>query len=93
MSQESDIPLYLLLLIGMVLLSHGLVVLMTPKPYGLAMRSVLTGLVTTVVMHLYIIIFDEGVDQFIGISVIVGFLIGFGGGLALEAIRKGVFKD
>ena len=93
MSQESDIPLYLALLIGMVLSSYGLVILLTPKRYGPAARSALTGLVTTLVMHVYIIMFDEGVDQFVAISVIMGFLIGFGGGLVLELIKKSLSKS
>jgi len=92
MSQESDIFLYLALIVGMVSFSFGLVVLVTPKRIASTTRAVLTGLVTTIVMHLYIIFFEEGVDQFVAISVLMGFAIGFGGGLALEALRRSIWK-
>jgi len=92
MSQESDIFLYLALIVVMVSFSFGLVVLVTPKRKASTTRAVLTGLVTTIVMHLYIVLFEEGVDQFVAISVLMGFAIGFGGGLALETLRKSIWK-
>lgn len=92
MPQESNIFLHLALLVAMVSFSYGLVVLITPKRLASTARAALTGLVTTIVMHLYIVLFDGGVDQFVAISVLMGFAIGFGGGLALEVMRKSIWK-
>jgi len=88
MLQASEVFLYISILVIMVLLSFGLAVLISPRRFSPAKRSIVTGLLTTLVMHAYVIIFEDGVDQFVGISVLIGFFIGFVGGLALEALIK-----
>ncbi len=88
MSQGSEIFLYISILVVMVLLSFGLAILISPKRFGPAQRSIVTGLLTTIVMHAYIVVIENGVDQFVAVSVLMGFFVGFLGGLALEAILK-----
>jgi predicted neutral ceramidase superfamily lipid hydrolase len=92
MSELSAFHQFILIMVVAIVLAFAIALALVRSP-GLSMsRVLLTAVLSTIIVHAYLMLFGGGLDQFVLVSLVMMLLYGFLGGLLLDWMRSKLRK-